>query len=150
MPNLDAFDRVRNALWLGRHENQVVVVGGKWFSNWNAVGSDGIIPHIPNDAITGLHCYTLIDWTTINGTEYIIGQNSYGTQFGKGGLQLFSRKTFNDAWSTVWKDATCMYIFRDIDDKDVENLKAQKLSLLEIILSIIQRKLATLGIYLHV
>lgn len=53
------------------------------FNNWN-VSSDGIIK-MPYGNSYGYHCVLLVGWKQINGEEYFIVHNSWGTGWGNNG-----------------------------------------------------------------
>lgn len=131
----EPYDQVKEALWNARNENQVVMAFGKWFDAWSGVGPDGIVPATTQGHWT-MHNYDLIDWTMISGVEYIVVQNSCGTGFGKGGLQYIDRSTFNAAWPRAYGDGTDLAIWRKVDPNDVNSLKAEYISLLELLASI--------------
>ncbi len=131
----DAFDAIRVALWQGATDNSVVIAFGKWFSEWSQP-----VPSFPRN-LTGYHCFVFIDFVTINGIEYLVAQNSYGDDFGDHGLQYFSRDTINEAWKDVGNDGTGLYIFRDANPNDIQTLKDQQLSLLQILLDIYEKLL---------
>lgn len=130
------FDMVREALWNARVENEPVVAFGKWFSAWNAVGPDGFIPKTTDGQYT-LHCYDIIDWTQVGGIDYLIIQNSVGSGYGKNGTQLIDRKTFDAAWPFSYGDGTGMAIYRKANPDDIDALKQQWLSLLDIWASLV-------------
>jgi hypothetical protein len=129
------FDQVREALWSARDENQVVMASGRWYESWNNVGPDGILP--PGTGSYTLHEYIFIDWTQINGKDYLVIQNSVGTTYGKGGLQYIDRDTMNSAWPRAYGDGTALAIWRKLDPKDINSLRRQWLSLAEILSAIL-------------
>lgn len=130
---LDTFDAIKWALWCGRNEEQAVIAMGRWYSFWNAVGQDGIVQHNQYSPY-GLHAYLFIDWTMIDGRDYLVCQNSYGEGFGDDGLQYFSREIINAVWGAIGRDGTGLFIYRDVDSTTVDALREQQLSLYEILL----------------
>lgn len=136
---LEPFDRIREALWQGRTENQAVMAFGNWYNSFNLVLRDGIIS-TGCRTFLGLHYYTIIDWTMIEGKEYLVVQNQYGTQVAKQGIYFFDRPTINEAWKdTLHGDGTGLFIFRDVDDQTLQALKDQKATLTSILLSLYQK-----------
>ncbi len=131
----EPFDQVKEALWSARAENQVVMAAGKWYHNWNDVGWNGILA-LGSGPYT-LHEYLFIDWTEIDGVEYLVIHNSCGEEFGKGGVQYINRETMNAAWPRAYGDGTGMAIWRKVHPDDVASLKRQWLSLAEILASIL-------------
>lgn len=133
----EPFDQVREALWSARAENQVVMANGRWYQSWNNVRADGILP-----APTGgyaLHEYAIIDWRLINGSEYLVIQNSCGKSYGDKGLQYIDRATMNAAWPRAWGDGTGMAIWRKVNPQDINSLKRQWLSLAEVLAGILDK-----------
>jgi hypothetical protein len=141
----DTYDNIRNALYMGQAENQAVVAFGRWYRGWNNVGPSGIVPD-DQSALHGYHCYIFIDWTIIDGVEYLVAQNSYGTAFGKGGLQYFSRKIVNEAWKpdSLWGDGIGLFILRDVSP---ETIAEQKRSLLFILAGVLLKIVTALRLY---
>lgn len=105
------YQGMKDALFQAKAENGVVMIFGKWFSQWNnPIG--GIVPTPATSAIT-LHAYVAYDWVVCaDGVERIKCQLSQGSGFGDGGTLYLSSEciaaTFGNAWS-----GTGAYIFRD-------------------------------------
>ncbi len=111
---LDAFDDMRNALWLSRMSRRSISFGSPWFSEWSRIGDDGILPDFvaPKElggGIAGLltrifgqssggyswHNWKISGWTTYFGEPYLIGKPWLGARRGKKGKVLISRERFN-------------------------------------------------------
>ena len=88
----DLFDEIRIGMYLAREEKKCVITGVGWRDTW--FSADGIIP-INGGNITSGHCIKIAGWTKINGIEYLVVQNSYGSGFGKNGLNYFPREVVN-------------------------------------------------------
>lgn len=131
----EQLDQVKEALWSARAENQVVMVAGRWYEGWNSVGADGILPK--KSGKYTLHEFLFIDWTTIDGVEYLVVQNSVGTGYGKNGLQYMNRANVAAAWPRVYGDGCGAAIWRKVNPEDINSLKAQWVSLAGILASIL-------------
>lgn len=85
----------------------------------------GIFPSLFGGEIW--HAWNIIDWVSVGGVEYLVGQNSYGAGYGGvNGTQLFSREIINATFADYRAGAA---IFRDIDPKDVKSLAEQQSTL---------------------
>lgn len=135
----DWFDSVKTALLRGKDKEQIVVACTRWFSEWNG-------KYIPgNDLYTnfaGYHCHTWIDFVTIDGREYLVGQNSYGEYLGDKGFQYWPRDTVNkelDQWGCA------ALVFEDLTEAQIQLAKQESFlgkiqrAILDIWLNITQR-----------
>lgn len=104
------FQSIKNALVMGTPENAVVVANGFWYDTWNNA-VNGIVP-VPATAPITRHSYLFIDFTTINGQEYLVAQLSQGKNYGNGGLLFMSEEVVNTAFKyPAWNGLGCT-IFR--------------------------------------
>lgn len=103
------FDSIKEALFQGKDDNAVVVANGYWFDNWEDL-ADYFVP-MPGNMVTR-HSYLFIDWTTLNGKEYLIAQLSQGTAYGNGGILLMSKETVNAAFKNPALNGFGCTIFR--------------------------------------
>jgi hypothetical protein len=85
----DLFDDIRVAMWLAKEEKKCANAGVDWQSSWSS-----IITTIGNQS--GGHDIDISGWDTIDGVPYLEIQNSYGTSFGKDGLNYISREVVNN------------------------------------------------------
>ena len=138
----DKFDNIRSALALGKEEGQVVMAFGRWYENWNYVDTDGMIP--PPQGRYTLHFFIFYDWGVVNGREVLKAQLSSGKKFGDGGTVYFERDTINQVWADVHysSDGIALAMFKDASETDIERMKEERLSLMEILAEIIKRLLA--------
>lgn len=99
----DTFDDIRWALFKAYHPTTqtgaVVHAFGRWYDEWTNPRK-GIVP-TTYSAFAGWHAYLLIDWTVIDGIEYLVAQNSYGTDVGDRGFLYFPREVINREFS-IW------------------------------------------------
>ena len=99
----DTFDDIRWALFKAYHPSTgtgaVVHAFGRWFDEWTDPRK-GIIP-TSYTRFAGWHAYLFIDWTVIDGVEYLVAQNSYGTDVGDRGFLYFPREVINREFS-IW------------------------------------------------
>ena len=81
----DPFDNIRAAIWKFRESKQAVVLGLVW--GWPITQTNMLTP-----CETGFgHAVAAIGWSG----DYIIIQNSYGTEAGQGGLHYIHRDVIN-------------------------------------------------------
>ena len=113
---MDMYDAIRLALWQSRDENGVVCAFSPWYREFNTP-IKGIVP-LPAQPFVSRHAYTYIDWTVIDGKEYLVSQLTQGPGFGDNGLLYFDRATVNFVWSDMYHTGSCLYLFRDIDPAD--------------------------------
>lgn len=100
---LDLFDSCRAAML---SQNRPLQGGVVWMNDWtNAQG--GII-NTNGTSVAGGHCIKIAGWKAINGTTYMILQNSWGPTFGDLGFFYISRAIFNGSFNTFgiyyWSD----------------------------------------------
>lgn len=88
----DAFDNIKSALAKAKEdgEDRVALVASQWYENWN-----GHKIHRKGIGSFSWHLHLIIDWTRINGEEVLVGQNSYGKNWGDRGLCYWSREAIN-------------------------------------------------------
>jgi len=102
----DYFDDIRWALFKAYHPatgtGAVVHAFGRWYDEWTNP-KNGIIP-LAYGAFAGWHAYLFIDWCIIDGIEYLVAQNSYGTDVGDKGFLYFPREVVNREFA-VWGSA---------------------------------------------
>ena len=56
------------------------------------------------DDFAGWHAHLFIDWCILGGTEYLVAQNSYGTDAGDKGFLYFPREVVNREFA-MWGSA---------------------------------------------
>lgn len=113
----DWFDTIRTALLRGQAENQVVMAFGPWREGW----AEKIIPNEATPA-AGWHAFVFIDFDTVDGTQYLILQNSYGNAFGDHGFQYMPRSVINRDFA-LW--GTGLFVFRDLTPEQIELAKEE-------------------------
>lgn len=92
---MDYFDAVREALVMAYddhdEEGAVVQAFGRWFHEWTHAS------FIPKEytSFAGYHAYLFVDFTTLNGQDFLIAQNSYGRNVGSEGFHYFPRDVVN-------------------------------------------------------
>lgn len=86
----DWFDSIKAALVNGKDKYQIVMAGTRWFSEWTTT-------YVPTEYanFAGYHFHSFVDFNTIDGTDYLIGQNSWGENIGEKGFQYWPRETVN-------------------------------------------------------
>ena len=107
----DYFDSIRNALYVGKAKNQVVMAFGTWYGEW----SQTYVPTVYVN-FSSYHAYLFVDFDTIDGTEYLVVQNSYGENLGDRGYQYFPRETINKEFA---KYGTGLYVFEDLTPEQI-------------------------------
>jgi len=82
--NLARFDMIRDYIW---REKMPVVIGMKWFTSFNnRFLTRGVIPtKAPSGDASG-HAILAIGFKMINGHEYLVCKNSWGSSWGDNGL----------------------------------------------------------------
>lgn len=103
------YDAIKAALISGAAENSIVIANGFWYANWNASGA---ILQAPVGSPITRHSYTFIDFKTVSGTEYLIGQLSQGKNFGDNGVLYFSKEVLNAAFASPAYNGLGCTIFR--------------------------------------
>ena len=101
---MDLYDECKQAIYSAKEEKKTICTGGDWRSEWNS--PDGIIPNKYSSSGSG-HCVKICGWKKINGVEYLIVQNSYGTNFGDRGFNYFPREVINKEFtygSFLWRE----------------------------------------------
>lgn len=98
---LDIFDNTRSTLFLSYDAKTALGPGvqafGKWYNEWT--GAYEIPQHY--ETFVGYHSWLFVDFTELNGIQYLIAQNSYGPNVGNGGYHLFPREVVNREFS-IW------------------------------------------------
>lgn len=95
----DAFDNIRSCLWLHRLERRGVSFGLFWHNEWTEA-QNGIIPSImPTTNYGGGHDMAIIGQKTINGTLYLVFQQSWGPTAGDNGLYYFPRTIVDQSFA---------------------------------------------------
>lgn len=116
---LDVFDDIRSALFQAYNkdtkEGAVVQAFGRWMREWDA----GIIPQ-NYSTMVGYHCYLFVDWTVLNGTPYLIAQNSYGNAYGEDGIHYFPREVVNREFTL---SGTSLKIVKPLTRAQIEEAK---------------------------
>ena len=88
------FEEIKQTLY---QTKLAILTGIEWYNSFTyALG--GICPE-DYSQLGGLHCIPLVGFKKINGIDYLIVQNSYGTQIGDGGYFYFSEAVFNKVFN---------------------------------------------------
>jgi hypothetical protein len=106
---LDWFDAIRVACFLGIAENKTVSVGMPWYSDFEQIGSDGILPP-PKDLAhpSGWHDAVFVGYTTTNSSGALIRggdmflkiESHQGEGYGDKGFCYLDRPGCNTILST--------------------------------------------------
>ena len=132
-PELDAFDDIRNALWLNHDKGRSVSIGTPWMAEWNFVGKSGKIPS--KFRFTGReswHNWKICGWKEIDGEPYLMGKTWQGNVGDKGWL-YFPREVINNVMEI---SGTGAFTVAKATSADVETIK---LPLLEHLISLYYR-----------
>jgi hypothetical protein len=93
----DYFDDIKWALFRAYNPatrtGPVVHAFGTWYDEWTEA-PHGFVPSF-YQSFTGWHAYLFVDWCNIDGREYLIAQNSYGSGLGDKGFFYFPREVVN-------------------------------------------------------
>jgi hypothetical protein len=99
----DLFDSCRTAI---KQSNYPLVGGVCWMEEWTGAPG-GIINNVGVNRAGG-HALKIAGWTTLDGIEYMVLQNSWGTSYGNGGLYYMTRDVFNNGFAPygvfIWSD----------------------------------------------
>lgn len=138
VPNngLDYFDALRGALF-DKKPYGSISVGIPWFREFQTVGSNGILSH-PFSNSYSYHDIEIIGWHWINGVCYLVANPWEGSMFADGGVVYISRDTMNYLLSF---SGTAAATLDTIDSNKVNNLQRRVLSLLQMLIDLLQRKL---------
>lgn len=134
------YEGIKQALYLAREEDGVVIICGRWFGEWNnPIG--GIVP-TPTSTYMTLHAYIAYDWIMCaDGIERLKCQLSQGTGFGDGGVLYLSKECVDATFGNAWA-GTGAYIFRDdngqLNQPDEIALLTQLLGILRNLLAYLQ------------
>ena len=120
----DAFDNIRSALATSPHD--VAMAFTPWYAEWENVPG-GIIPS--GHTLVGWHAHLFIDWKTINGVLYLVQQNSWGVNWGDGGLSYWSRDIVN---ATLGVSGAGAYMFVKMDPNVVKRFQLHNVALSDI------------------
>lgn len=92
----DTFDNIRSALWLNASKSQgyEVMFGLNWRPEWT-YAAGGVIDEAYSSSAGNGHCIKLIGQKMIGGVPFLVLQNSWGKQYGDGGLYYVSRRVIN-------------------------------------------------------
>ena len=94
------FDEIKQILY---QEKRAILTGIAWYNSFTYAPA-GIVPE-NYDELGGLHCIPIIGFKKIGGVDYLVVQNSYGTEIGDEGLFYFSEAVFNKVFTEP------MYVF---------------------------------------
>lgn len=131
----DYFDDIRAAIWLFKEEKRVPVFGVRW--SWSLQN-----PYLekPNDGEG--HAVYACGWRTINGKQYLVIPNSYGTQVGDNGKFYMSREVVNAFVSIfgafMFIDYTPDELRKIIEDKKINPILQAIINIIKKILDIDQ------------
>lgn len=135
------YQGIKDALYQAKDENGVVIMCGRWFSEWNnPIG--GIVPTPASTYIT-LHAYIAYDWIMCaDGIERLKCQLSQGTSFGDMGTLYLSADCVTATFGSAWA-GTGAFIFRDSDGQLTQteeiNLYRQLIGLLQNLLALLKK-----------
>lgn len=91
----DMFDNIRSTLWMHQQERRAVSFGLFWHEEWTEV-PNGMIPSVmPATANGGGHDMAVVGQKMINGTLYLVFQQSWGPNAGDKGFYYFPRTIVN-------------------------------------------------------
>ncbi len=110
------YDSIKEALLTGNDDGGVVIVNGFWYDNWQSGMS--ILP-MPITKVTR-HSYLIVDWKSIDGTEYLVAQLSQGTSWGDGGLLYMSKPVVNAAFAYPAFNGIGCTIYRKGHGNDIQ------------------------------
>ncbi len=113
----DHFDSIRTMLLQHKNDGTCVIGFGTWLSNWRTA----IVP-TEEAELSGYHAYFFLDFDTIDGVDYVVARNSYGTAWGQGGYQYFPREVINREFS---KYGTGLYIMADLTPEQIALAKQE-------------------------
>lgn len=102
----DLFLKVKQAMWRAKNELKTALGGTGWYDNWT-LSQNGIVKE--GIDFVGLHAVSIKGWDKIDGKEYLVIQNSYGTQYGNKGFFYFPKEVFNKTFTQglgVWRSVS--------------------------------------------
>lgn len=121
---LDYFDAFRVCLFLGKDEGRAISVGTPWFSEFENVGSDGILPDVTippalqggffgklfsklfgSSGTFSWHNWEIFDYKIINGQTYLCCQSLQGDTYGDHGVHYISRTLINKLMDIQYTNA---------------------------------------------
>ncbi len=132
----DHFNNVRSTIWLNRENNMSVGVGTDWYSEYEQVGPDGIIPE--GKTVSGGHAWSIKGWKTINGKLYLIAKTWQGVGYGDKGYCYFSQEEFNRLMDA--RGSVAMTLCR-VNPADVKTIEISLIERLLIWLGLLSQKL---------
>lgn len=111
----DDFDNIRATLWENREKKVTVLAGVLWRNSWT-IAPKGIVSKTgwENDKGGG-HCVKIFDQIEINGTLYLVVQNSWGVDYGDSGIFYFPREVINKEFAPYGQ-----IFFSDMPVKDAK------------------------------
>lgn len=109
----DVFDSMVSALYANRAQKRLIMTGCKWRGSWNLT-EGGIVPDEYSTEGIG-HAFVFIGQKIIDAIQYLVCQNSFGTDYGDDGLFYFPRSVINREFvrspRTIYGG---MYMFNDM------------------------------------
>lgn len=117
---LDLFDDIRSALFQAYNpkteSGACVQAFGTWYHEWTNAA------FIPNEytSFAGYHSYLFVDFTTLNGKDFLIAQNSYGHNVGSNGFHYFPREVVNREFA---RQGTSLKIVKPLTKEQIELAK---------------------------
>lgn len=136
----DHFDNIRMALQAAFAEGQVVMMFTPWYTEYaNATPQNAVLPHgvTPN----GWHAWLVPDWQMpqfnpgLSETPLIV-DNSWGAEWGQGGIGFMTRQEVNTLLSVPGAGA---FVFRKLDANAVMAFNLHNAALSDVFLEILQR-----------
>ncbi len=107
----DTFDAIRSAIV---QQNCPLVAGLLWYDSFTQT-QQGIVPEVFTSPL-GYHAVKIAGFKQINGVDYLVIQNSWGTGYGDNGLFYFSRALSNEVFNQG------IYFWSDNPDVQVKRL----------------------------
>jgi hypothetical protein len=147
----DFFDNVRSAMrvaFVAHGEKRPVGMGTPWYAEFGSVGRDGILEEHPEE-IVSWHAYKVSGFATRNSRGRLIRDGEVflkikawqGRGYGDGGYVYMSR-SLASLVMRPWGTYAGMY--QDVSQGTIEDLKAQRVTLLEVTLALAQNLLMAL------
>lgn len=108
----DLFDNIRSAMWMAQKEKRCGEIGTMWYDEWFYANKGFVLQGAAKEA--GLHAIKCAGWKKVNGVICLLMQNSFGKNFGDGGLYYFQRETANKEFTEG------AFMWRALTDKQVK------------------------------
>lgn len=115
----DLFDSIRATLWANRALEQGAITGTYWRNGWD---DRAMIPKQKAEGGGG-HLIAIVGWKKIDGEDFLVIPNSYGTDFGENGYNYFPREVVN----REFKFGT--FAFTDMPRAQAEKLIEKKMKI---------------------